>query len=275
MIKLDSGRKSTVSKFSGGELHVCCDDLNYLLPQASNLDYTKLTARLQSSDDIMELFMLIEILNRNRCGALKLVIPYFPYARQDRVTEDKCAFSLKVFCNLLNSQLKPEDRVVVFDPHSDVTPALCDNTIVVNMRNIIVENFYDKFEDIDALVAPDAGAYKKVSDVAAYFEKPVIVATKTRNVGTGELSDPKVHGQVPERVIIVDDICDGGRTFTSLAKVLRDAGAKWVGLYVTHGIFSKGVKVFDGLIDHIYTTDTFLTEYSTNPPPNMTVRTVV
>jgi ribose-phosphate pyrophosphokinase len=223
----------------------------------------------------MELFMLLEILNRNKCGAIYLVIPYFPYARQDRVTEDKCAFSLKVFCNLLNSQLKPEDKVVMFDPHSDVTPALCDNAAVIPTLSIVEGHFYKEFGDIDAFIAPDAGAYKKVSGVAMYYGKPVIVATKTRNVTTGELSDPKVHGQVPERVIIVDDICDGGRTFTSLAKVLRDAGAKWVGLYVTHGIFSKGVKVFDGLIDHIYTTDTFLTEYSTNPPPNMTVRTVV
>jgi ribose-phosphate pyrophosphokinase len=48
---------------------------------------------------------------------------------------------------------------------------------------------------------------------------------------------------------MVDDICDGGRTFIELAKELRGMGAEKVHLYVTHGFFTKGLSVFDGIID--------------------------
>ena len=56
--------------------------------------------------------------------------------------------------------------------------------------------------------------------------------------------ETKIEGSViNKRVLIVDDICDGGATFTSLAKVLKNAGAVYIGLHVTHGIFSKGIQV--------------------------------
>jgi ribose-phosphate pyrophosphokinase len=56
----------------------------------------------------------------------------------------------------------------------------------------------------------------------------------------------------------VDDLCDGGATFIGAAKCLRDAGAKFVGLVVPHGIFSRGVShVLDNGIDHIHTSNSF------------------
>jgi ribose-phosphate pyrophosphokinase len=57
--------------------------------------------------------------------------------------------------------------------------------------------------------------------------------------------------------LIVDDICDGGRTFIELAKVLRPLTNGSIFLYVTHGIFSQGLDVFKGVIDHIYTANLF------------------
>jgi len=87
-----------------------------------------------------------------------------------------------------------------------------------------------------------------------------LIGAKDRDVKTGNITrtsiTPIVHGG---NAIIVDDICDGGRTFIELAKCLKPACDK-VYLYVTHGIFSKGLDVFDGLIDHIWTANSFLTE---------------
>jgi ribose-phosphate pyrophosphokinase len=57
--------------------------------------------------------------------------------------------------------------------------------------------------------------------------------------------------------VITDDICDGGMTFIHVAQRLKALSAERVVLFVTHGIFSKGLGVFDGLIDHFYTTDSF------------------
>ena len=57
--------------------------------------------------------------------------------------------------------------------------------------------------------------------------------------------------------MIVDDICDGGRTFTALATELRNITSGPIFLYVTHGIFSHGLDVFKGLIDKIYVANPF------------------
>lgn len=112
------------------------------------------------------------------------------------------------------------------------------------------------------IVAPDAGAAKKAMAVAKQYNLPFIAAEKVRNASTGEITATKIDApQVINNFLICDDICDGGRTFTELAKVLRNGRANvHIALYVTHGIFSKGYAVFDGLIDKIFTTDTFLPE---------------
>ena len=65
---------------------------------------------------------------------------------------------------------------------------------------------------------------------------------------------PNLKGKI---AIISDDICDGGMTFIGIAKALRALNCEHIVLYVTHGIFSKGLSVFDGLIDQIFTTTSF------------------
>jgi ribose-phosphate pyrophosphokinase len=58
--------------------------------------------------------------------------------------------------------------------------------------------------------------------------------------------------------LIVDDICDGGATFIGIADAIheKDPDAD-VRLYVTHGIFSKGIDVFKGKLNHIYVSNVF------------------
>jgi ribose-phosphate pyrophosphokinase len=89
----------------------------------------------------------------------------------------------------------------------------------------------------------------------------VVYCNKKRDPETGKLDGFSIYDYDPNpnsngtELLIVDDICDGGGTFVGLAKKLREAGAKKVHLFVTHGIFSKGVPL-EG-IDTIYTTDSF------------------
>jgi ribose-phosphate pyrophosphokinase len=123
------------------------------------------------------------------------------------------------------------------------------------------------------LVAPDSGALKKTHKLAQQLNTPrfhgVIESSKERNTQTGEITGTVVHASgvignytvgdqdVPMTYVIVDDICDGGRTFIELAKELRRMGAEKVQLYVTHGFFTKGKQVFDGIIDHVYALHDF------------------
>jgi ribose-phosphate pyrophosphokinase len=236
--------------YSGGEHHVEEDG-----------PYPAILHRIQSSDDLIKLLLRREIADRNWGGLTsKLIIPYFPYARQDRVTSRDTAFSLKVIAKLINDLDFHE--VVSCDVHSDVTPALVDRMRVVTQLEIIKQfsGLVEWIGDIRPfIVAPDAGAVKKAQSIATHFKLPFVAARKYRDCETGEISGTHVDGAVNDvPCLIVDDICDGGRTFIELAKALRQNGAKYVALYVTHGIFSKGYDVFNGLIDRIYTTDCFI-----------------
>ena len=207
----------------------------------------------------MKLLLVDELLARlHRGGRRTLVIPYFPYARQDRVMQPCEAFSLKAVARLINGL--GFDEVVTCDPHSDVTPALVENIRVIPQERLIAvpPEMLKTFRPV--IVAPDAGAAKKASRVAQGFGLSMVTASKVRDVQTGQITRTELQSSAALAgvdVLIVDDICDGGRTFIELAKALRERGAARVFLYVTHGIFSQGLGVFEGLIDGVFTTDSF------------------
>jgi ribose-phosphate pyrophosphokinase len=152
------------------------------------------------------------------------------------------------------------------DPHSDVLEA-CLNNFKKNDNFDLVDDALsyligENEEDQVVLVSPDAGAYKKVFDVAKEFKiEKIITATKVRDLKTGQI----LHTEVPVldqhndlKYIIVDDICDGGRTFIEIAKAIKASRptAK-IYLVVTHGIFSAGFEELEKYFERIYTTNSY------------------
>ena len=205
-----------------------------------------------------ELFSLICVkrhLDRNFTNPhVVLIMPYIPHARMDRVKSDEDVFTLKYFCEVINS-LK-FDIVWVRDAHSNVSLALLENVCEENISPYIHEAF-DK-AGAEALFFPDEGAMKRYSDKSPY---PYAFGMKKRDWKTGnilglDLVNPE--NIVGKNVLIVDDICSKGGTFYHSAKALKAAGAKSVSLYVTHceGTIVEGdLAASDGLVDHVYTTE--------------------
>jgi ribose-phosphate pyrophosphokinase len=254
-----------VSLFSGGEVN-----LNTALSPVDVWDvtYVSVYARLQCANGIVALLMLKDALERT-LGAFNevkyiLFLDYVPYARQDRPCNEGEALSIKVMADLINTM--SFDKVQITDPHSDVTPALINYSDTAHCTDIIA-SFPELLEAIDggafdALVAPDGGAIKKVEAVAKLLGLPVIYGHKKRDTGTGALSGFGYQGDVKDmNLLIVDDICDGGGTFIGLGEALRTGGAIEISLYVTHGIFSKGVDNLLNMFDKVYTTDSFVSGY--------------
>ncbi len=261
-----SQRKNTISidemHFPGGEIQV------RVARPVVHGEAVEIMARLHSSHDIMKLLLVTDAVRRQveHGMPVHLVCPYLPYARQDRVCSTGEAHSLKVMCNLINSQ--GYASVTVWDPHSDVAPALLERCSVISAADIICAEMCQIFKDRisgtngTVLVSPDAGAAKKVMEVGKRLTMPVLQATKVRDPMSGAISNTAIIG-VGERLsgmegcdfLIVDDICDGGRTFIELAKVLRPLTTGKIKLYVTHGIFSQGVSIMLKSIDEIYTAN--------------------
>lgn len=221
---------------------------------------THILAYITSSDDVMSLLLAVDAIRRVNPGTMiKLKIPYFPYARQDRVCYPGEALSLKVMADLIN-QLQCDELVIV-DPHSDVCPALLNKCKFVTMSDIVMnsELYQIILEKKLALVSPDAGAEKKIKSVYNSFLNKgqmvsVFCSSKIRDPKTGHILASEIKEDVEGRdLMIMDDICDGGATFIELAKVLKSKGAHNIYLYVTHGIFSKGMTELKKYFTHIYT----------------------
>lgn len=256
-------------KFSGGEISV-----KLLTHKLQTVDAAKpfyIIAHLSSSDKVMELVMLTDALRREYGHNIRIVaeIPYLPYARQDRVCAPGEAFSLGVIAKIINSL--NFEMVAVCDAHSDVSLALIDRVEHLPVHEIIKTKLFDNdFLHDDGhptvLVAPDAGAIKKVLKIAQVTGLPMVRADKIRDVETGQIKETVVYSDHigDSSFLIVDDICDGGRTFIELEKVLRPLTNAEVNLYVTHGIFSKGLDVLN-CFDHIYTPFPFPNVDTTHP----------
>lgn len=250
--------------FPGGECNV---RVNPTTIKETN----EVEAFLWDSNDIINLMLSIDAIHRiNPESHINLTIPYFPYARQDRVCNTGEALSLKVMTDMINNLHC--DTVTILDPHSDVTPALLHRCKSIHLAQLIANSPLKEIIQAKklSLLSPDAGAEKKIREVSKNLAtlqifNDVIYATKTRNTATGEITGTEIHGDVKNKnIIIMDDICDGGRTFVELAKKLKMHDAAQIYLYVTHGIFSKGFEELKEYFTHIYCYHTKLTSTQAN-----------
>jgi len=237
--------------FPCGEAHIRVEGLN---DEPVNISWF-----YENDAEVLELLFLVDAIKREGRAIDELFIPYFPFARQDRIAVKGEAFTLKVVADLINSiQAK---KVVVIDPHSDVTTALLNNVHVVTQDEVFAPFLTELFGTYNKsywLVASDAGTQKKIHKTAQRSignVLGVIDCGKIRNVSTGEITGVKVYtkGLYGKPCVILDDICDGGRTFIEVAKKLKENDPGEIILMVTHGFFTKGLDVFQGLIDKIYT----------------------
>jgi ribose-phosphate pyrophosphokinase len=246
--------------FSGGELQIKLDEkfLSY------RFEVLHIRGDVHNAQALFELALLVDALRRQYAmlTELHLICPYLPYARQDRVCAPGEALSLKVLANFINGL--NFTTVSVWDVHSDVSLALIDRVINFEPEIFLRRAQIDWTNTV--VVIPDGGALKKVFNVAKAFQTPYIVAEKHRNPENGEITETKVHlaplsvADMGKEFLVVDDICDGGRTFITLAQILRKKipNLSKLSLYITHGIFSQGLTPLLKDFDRIYVANCFL-----------------
>ncbi len=223
-----------IRKFAGGECHV------KLAEEFSESENVRINTRLNSSDDLMNLCLAVDALRNMGVKYIEAFIPYIPYARQDRVMTTGEPLSIKVFADILNSLNL--DKVTVFDAHSDVAPALINHCKNTN-NGVMVRYFLKELNLSDyVLVSPDLGAYKKIDKLAEAigYKGEIATGIKVRNLETGEIiKSDVVSGDLSgKNCVVIDDICDGGRTFIELAATLKAKNAGNLYFIASHGIFS-------------------------------------
>lgn len=228
--------------------------LNFL---AASGNFCEIKWNFESEAEIMHISQLRDLLETKGINNISLFLPYFPYARQDKEVSNESTFAKTTFCKLIFGFRWR----TTYDVHSEK----CNIPLIDNKRP---DHFLKAIADYnpDAIFFPDHGAmtrYQKMFlDSPEFNIIPRMYGEKIRNQQTGEITDYKVYAWKDnhdgERVLILDDICDGGATFINAARELKKIGIKEIGLCVSHGIFSKGlIPLWQADIRTIYTTDSF------------------
>jgi ribose-phosphate pyrophosphokinase len=222
-----------------------------------NDDALEVEWEFENEGEYLHLLQFFHLAHHLKCKpkTTNIYLPYMPYARQDKEISNESCFALSIFLRAL-----PFSKVTMFDVHNpDFFKNLEDKhshgTKYVNIlptekvQAIVTEHA------VDTIVFPDKGAesrYGRLLNVEAY------AARKDRDQLTGEIRGLVMDIAPPEgsTILVWDDLCDGARSFTELAKILLPLKPAKLILYVSHGIFSKGTEVlFDAGYDFVYTKD--------------------
>ncbi|MBE6520746.1 MAG: ribose-phosphate diphosphokinase [Thermoplasmata archaeon] len=164
---------------------------------------------------------------------ITMVIPYFGYARQDRLFKPGEPMSARVMCDILDRIC---DKVITIDLHKEST---LDNFTHAHKdlkaAGPIAEYFRGK--GIDMVLSPDIGASARAKDVGDRLGVPYDHLEKTRLSGTEVRIAPAKADCAGKRILIVDDMISTGGTIIAAAAALKQAGAVSVSVACTHGVF--------------------------------------
>lgn len=265
VLRLEDPEKSDIpykiSKFPDGQQSVTVDSKVFYKGAAAFPPEVTISSRMNSFRDVELIICTNQALKEAGVEKVHLYVPYFIGARSDRKFMEGSSNYLKsVICPIIN--LQKFSSVTVLDPHSDVLEACLDNYRKVNnfeLVNFALEDIQSDDSDV-VVVSPDAGALKKIYDVVEKFEiEHLIVASKHRDIKTGKITHTDVPGvdmHEKRKYVIIDDICDGGRTFIEIAKAINiQRPTAHLYLVITHGIFSAGFEELSKYFTGIYCTN--------------------
>ena len=233
-IKLDNGEEGTTDllyEIEGNDCHVVLD--------------------WEGNDDLMALGQVVDALRKARAHNIDLNIPYFPYSRQDRRCHVGEGHALKVVAGYINSL--SFNTVYTQDAHSDVLDTLVDRLV-----NSDIHTCSFRLPQHDIIVAPDAGAAKKLTNHAwlrRIHPSQLIVGEKVRDA-QGSIVSLRIQNAdcvTAKTVCILDDLADGAGTFLKVADALLPYQPAELDLYVTHGFFTRGFDELMKRFNKIYT----------------------
>lgn len=230
--------------------------------------------RIQCSDDLIALLMLVNASKFTDNRIREVFIPYLPYARQDRIAQWGDPQALEVLADLLQSAGILD--VSTCDVHS---PAAGEFFRKMSIRLKVIPQymyctqFLSTFEtplQKICVVVPDKGALSKSVELYSTLRLTMgaenvmlLEMNKVRDPDTGKLLKFEITNG-PATIdpafnfLIADDICDGGGTFLGVIKVVKSVyGERSSFLFTTHGIYSKGLEELHSEFDVIGCTDSF------------------
>lgn len=211
-----------------------------------------------ANDHLMELLIMIDAIRRASASRITAVMPYFGYARQDRKTGSRTPITAKLVANMIANA--GADRVLTVDLHAGQIQGFFDiPTDNLFAAPVFMRDIRSNFGgDPICVVSPDVGGVVRARMIAGRLDAELAIIDKRRD-HPGKSEVMNIIGEVRDKVcILIDDIVDSAGTLCSAADALKQAGAKDVCAYVTHGVFSGEAhrKIAASELSALITTDT-------------------
>lgn len=274
-----------VGHFPDGTQYIL--DFPVIVPYSScNKNFNKIYWHYENDEELVTLIYITRHLQEHfpDCG-ITLLLGFVPNGRMDRVKSESEVFTLKYFCEVINSL--NFDKVIILDPHSNVTPALLNNVEIMNVEPYIgtarLTAFSSTPQERCYFYFPDEGSMKRYGSLNCIKSSniKILYGRKDRVWETGEIKGLKIYDTNDNRIdntgekvlegktiLMIDDIISYGGTLYHSAKKLKELGANKIYAYATHvensvldpekGTFIKCLD--DGTVTTLFTTNSLFSK---------------
>lgn len=249
--------KVSSRQFSDGEIMINIeesvrgDDI-YIIQSTSN----------PVNDYLWELLIMIDACQRASANSVNVVMPYFGYARQDRIAASREPITAKLIANMLVKA--GVNRILTLDLHAVQVQGFFDIPVDNLFTMPLFAEYYNEkgFTGSDiVVVSPKNSGVKRARGLAEYLDAPIAIIDYAQD--DAEREEGYIIGEVEGKTaIIVDDILNTGKTFAEAAKILERAGAKDIYAVASHGLFAGGAAEILNVapIKEILVTDSVATK---------------
>jgi ribose-phosphate pyrophosphokinase len=210
-----------------------------------------------SSDNLMELLLMIDAAKRASAHSIIAVIPYYGWARQDRKDKPRVSIGAKLIADMLSTA--GIDRLITMDLHADQIQGFFNVPVDhLYASSVFLEYIKNSLPLHNLVIAtPDVGGTKRASSYSKYLGLPMVICHKSR-LRANEVAEMRIIGDVEGRdVLLIDDIVDTAGTITKAADLMVARGANSVRAIASHAVMSDpaSARVCDSTLAEIFFTD--------------------
>lgn len=227
------------------------------------------------NDSLVELALMADAAKDAGAKNLKAVIPYFPYARQDKKFQDGEALSIRAVANILkNADI---EEIITVDAHFHRKPETFElyglRATNVSAGKILLDFVRKTIPDF-SVIGPDFGS----SDIVEFSggggtlkKEKLCPLCGNQSImckcGDNEKTyEAELSGDLDfagKNVVILDDIIASGSTMIKAIEKIRQGGATKVAAVASHGLFLKdSLKILQEKTDLLAVTDSIQTPVS-------------
>ncbi|MDH5719188.1 MAG: ribose-phosphate pyrophosphokinase [Spirochaetia bacterium] len=190
-----------------------------------------------ANDNIIELLLIIDALQRASASRITVVIPYYGYGRQDRKVEPRVPISAKVIAKIIENT--GADRILSMDLHADQIQGFFDIPVDHLFSAPVIVDYFKNQNITDLMmVSPDSGGAERARFFGKQLNAEMAIIDKRREKANSSEIMHLVGNVKDKNCVLIDDMIDTAGTICNAAHALKEHGAKNIFAAATHGVMS-------------------------------------